>query len=126
VTDLSNYAENQVADALFNNDVGSLPVATVYCKLHLGDPGEDGTGSPAVETDREVVSFGAASGGVSTSDADSSWASVAATETYSHVSLWDAVSAGNCLAYGALTSPKAVNLGDTFTIPSGSLTVTFD
>lgn len=122
MTDLSNWAENELLDAVFNNDVGTLPIATVYVKLHLGDPGEDGTGNAALETTRQAASFGAASGGTSTSDADTTWTSVSNSETYSHISLWDAATLGNCLGYGALTASKAVNAGDTFKIPSGSLT----
>ena len=54
------------------------------------------------------------------------WTSVSTSETYSHISLWDASTAGNCVAKGDLTAPKAVNSGDTFEIPSGSLTVSLD
>jgi hypothetical protein len=51
---------------------------------------------------------------------------VAGTETYSHISIWDDPTAGNCLWTGALTASKAVNAGDTFTIATGSLTVSLD
>ena len=104
MTDFSNYAENRIMNSVFNNTAGDLPITTVYAKLHLGDPGEDGTGSPAVEVTRQAVSFGAASNGVSTSDADTTWTSVSTSETYSHISLWDAATVGNCIAYGSLTA----------------------
>jgi hypothetical protein len=41
-----------------------------------------------------------------------------------HISLWDNLTAGNCLGAGALTASKTLAIGDTFVIPSGSLTVT--
>jgi len=99
-------------------------VTQSYTKLHIGDPGEDGTNNAAAETTRKSTSYGASSGGVITTDADLTWTNVAGSETISHVSQWDASSAGNCLGSGALSASKAVTAGDTFTIPSGSQTVT--
>jgi len=125
---ISNYAENKLLDALVNASTtgGGLPTADPWVKLHIGDPGEDGTANAATETTRKQASFAAASGGSASTNADVSWTNVAATETYSHVSMWDASTAGNCLGTGALTVSKAVNVGDTFTIASGSLTVSLD
>lgn len=121
---IANYAENKILDAVFNNV--SLAVAQPYVKLHTADPGEDGLTAAATETTRKALSVGAAASGVVTSDADLTWTAVAGTETYSHISIWDASTAGNCLWSGALTTPKAVTAGDTFTIPSGSLTASLD
>lgn len=118
----SDYLENAINDAVCNNT--ALQVAQAYVKLHTGDPGETGTSNAAGETTRKAQSFGASSGGVCTSDADITWTNVSTSETYSYVSLWDASTAGNCLGSGALTASKAVVAGDTFVIPSGSLTFT--
>lgn len=116
---LSNYGENAALDALFDG-------ATRYVKLHVGDPGEDCTANAATETDRAAITFGAAASGVSTSDSDADWLGVAADETYSHVSIWDAATAGNPLGYGALNASKAVTTGDNFSLPAGDVTVTAD
>jgi hypothetical protein len=121
---ISNYLENKILDAVGNNV--SLAVAQAYVKLHTADPGEDGTTAPAGNTTRVAVSFAVASAGSMVSDADVNWTSVSTTETYSHISLWDASTAGNCLWTGALTAPKAVTAGDNFTIPTGSLTLSVD
>lgn len=121
---ISNYLENKILDAVGNNV--ALQVAQAYVKLHIGDPGEDGTNNAAAETTRKSISFAAASGGSMASDADAAWTNVAGTETYSHISLWDASSAGNCLWIGALTASKAVSAGDNFTLPSGQVTLTVD
>lgn len=118
----SNYLEDKINDAVCNHT--ALDVTQVYVKLHIGDPGEDGTANAAGETTRKTASFGASSGGVCTSDADIAWTSVSTAETISHISLWDASTGGNCLGSGALTASKVVAIGDTFTIPSGSLTFT--
>jgi hypothetical protein len=125
---IANYAENKLLDAVFNHTTtgGGLPTADVYVKLHTGDPGEDCTSNAATETTRKQASLAAASSGSCVSDADLTWTNVAATETYSHVSIWDASTSGNALWYGALTASKAVNSGDSFTIASGSLTVSLD
>lgn len=121
---ISNYAENKLLDAIFNGT--SYVEADRYVQLHIGDPGETGAGNVAAETTRKSVTSAAASSGTFTSVNDLQWTNVAGTETISHISIWDASTSGNCLWYGALTVSKAVNAGDTFTIATGSLTVSLD
>ncbi len=121
---ISNYAEDAILNAIFNNT--SLAKASRYAKLHTGDPGEAGTNNAAGETTRKSITGAAASSGTFTSVNDLAWTAVSTSETYSHISLWDDPTAGNCLWTGALTASKAVNSGDSFTIPSGSLTVSVD
>lgn len=122
---VSDYLENKLLDLVFNA-TSYAGQATVYVKLHTGDPGEAGTANAAGNTTRQAATFGAASAGSVASDADVTWTGVSTSETYSHVSLWDASTAGNCLWSGALSSSKAVTAGDSFTLPSGSLTVAID
>lgn len=122
---ISNYLETKILDLVFNGTAYSGQ-STVYVKLHTGDPGEDGTANAAAHTTRAAVTFAAASGNTCASDAAATFTSMAANETISHVSLWDASSAGNCLWVGALTASKAVNTGDTFQINSGQLTASID
>lgn len=117
---ISNYAENKLLDTLRNQ---SFAVTTAYVKLHTGDPGEDGTNNAATETTRKAVSWSAASSGSMASSATLSWTNVSTTETYSHWTLWDAATAGNCLWVGALSSSAAVTAGDTFEITSLTLTL---
>jgi hypothetical protein len=101
----------------------TAPVA-FYVKLHLGDPGAAGATSPAANTTRVQATFGTtASGGSITTTTDLNWTSVPNAETYSHVSFWDASSAGNFLGSDDLATPRTVAIGDNFTIPIGSLTV---
>jgi hypothetical protein len=117
---ISNYAELKLLDTLGNT---SFAVATAYIKIHLGDPGEDGTSNAASETTRKLVSWSAASAGSKASSATLTWTSVSATETYTHWSMWDAATAGNCLWSGALSASAAVTAGDTFQITSLTLTL---
>jgi len=117
---ISDYLANELLDAVGNN--GSFAVATVYVQLHVGDPSSNGTANPATETTRKAASFGAASGGVLTSDAAVSWTNIAGSEDATFFTAWDAETAGNFLFSGTITA-NAYSAGDTFTIPSGSLTV---
>src|SRR3954453_9155993 len=113
---------NSWLDALCRSVAYTDPVA-FFVKLHLGDPGAAGATSPAANTTRQSVTFAAASGGSIASSADVVWTSVPNAETYSHVSFWDASSAGTFLGSDDLATPRLVAIGDTFTIASGSLTV---
>lgn len=122
---MSDYLENAIGNALRGGGNGTsyTAPAAVYAKLHTGDPGEAGTSNAAGNTSRQAVEFGAASGGVISLSNTPSWTNVSTTETYSHISLWDNSTAGNCLGAGALTSSVAVTAGDTFTL--SALTYTF-
>ena len=46
------------------------------------------------------------------------------SETYTHVSLWTASTAGTYLGNGALTQSKVVNAGDNFSIAIDDLDIT--
>jgi hypothetical protein len=119
-TGISSYLGNAWLDALGNNT--SFAVTTVYVKLHTGDPGANGTSSPATETTRKSVSFAAASGGSLASDDAVTWTNIAGSEDSTHFTAWDNVSAGNFLFSGTITA-NPYTAGDTFTIASGALTV---
>ena len=79
----------------------------------------------AAETTRKEVRFGAPSGGVlSLSNAPITWSAVAATEIWSYGSLWDHLTAGNCLEGSVpLAIPKAVTAGGTATLTALTWTV---
>lgn len=119
---ISNFLENELLDTL-DGSGSAYSASATYLKLHLGDPGEAGTGSPAANTSRKVVAFNVASGGSKASTATVEWLNVSTTETYTHWSLWDNSTAGNCLWYGALSSSASVTAGDTFEITALTLTL---
>ena len=121
---ISDYLEPKILDAVFNNV--SLVVVSTFVKLHLGDPGEAGTANPAANTTRQAASWANASGGTCTTDAAVTWTNVPNAETYSHISIWDASTAGNHLWNGPLSTPKTVNVGDDFTLPIGDIDITLD
>jgi len=117
-TGLSAYLCNSFLDALGNNT--SYAVTTVFIKLHVGDPGANGTANAATETTRKSASFGAASAGAITSDADITYTNIAGSQDATHFTAHDNVSAGNFLFSGTITG-NAYTAGDTYTISSGNL-----
>lgn len=117
---LSSYLANAFLDALGNNT--SFAVASVYVKLHVGDPSSDGTANAATETTRKAASFSAASSGALASDADITWTNIAGSQDPTYFSAWDNSTAGNFLFSGTI-SGNPYTAGDTYTIPSGSLSV---
>jgi hypothetical protein len=119
---ISNYAENKILDHVTGEAAWTMPT-TVYVKLHTGDPGEAATSNAASETTRKAASWSAASSGSIATNATLEWTNVAATETYTHWSLWDASTSGNALWTGALSSSAAVTAGDTFQITSLTLSL---
>ena len=115
----SSLVRTAMLDAVGN--ATSYSEAAVYVQLHTGDPGAAGTSNVATESTRKQASFAAASAGAITTDAALEWTNVAATETITHVSLWDASSGGNFLGSDDLSSSAALTAGDTFRIPAGDL-----
>jgi len=95
----------------------------VYVKLHTADPGEAATSAAATETTRKVTAWAVAASGAIATSATIEWTNVAATEVYTHWSLWDASTAGNALWTGALSASASVTAGDTFQITSLTLSL---
>jgi len=120
---VSDLVANSVLDAVAR--AVAYSEAGVWVKLHLGDPGAAGTANPAANTTRQQATFGAAATGRAISNTASvEWTSVPNAETYTHVSLWDASTAGNFLGRDDLSAPAAMDVGDTFRIPIGDLDLT--
>lgn len=117
---ISNYAEN----ALLNTINGtSFSVASKYVKLHIGDPTDTGTSNPAANTTRVAVSFTTSTDGSIASGGSLTWSSVPSAETYTHWSVWDSATNGNCLWTGQFSISASVVAGDTFQITSLTLSL---
>ena len=119
---ISNYAELKILEHTTGKTAWTMPT-TVYVKLHLGDAGEDGTANPAVNASRQAAAWAVAASGAIATNATITWTAVSTTETYSHWSLWDNSTAGNCLWTGALSTSAAVTAGDTFQITALTLSL---
>jgi hypothetical protein len=130
----SNYLENKVLDHVLTATSYTAPAAR-YLALFTNTSGsaaanlEAGTLTDEVSTSgtayaREAVTFAAASGGSSATNATVTFdAATANWGTITHVAVMDAETSGNVLFYGAVTTSKTIETGDTFQVSSGNLTV---
>jgi hypothetical protein len=91
----------------------TAPAAT-YIKLHTGDPGAAGTANASAVTTRQSATFSAASAGA-IALSNSPAFTMTTTETISHISVWDASTAGNLLWTATLITSKSVVNTDTLT-----------
>lgn len=96
---------------------------TAYLKLHTGDPGSAGTANASGVTTRNAVTWNAASGGSMTLSSLASY-SMTGSETISHISLWDASTAGTFLESAALTASVPVVNGSVLSFSTLTLSFT--
>jgi len=115
------------ADKLLNT-IGrtgtTFTAGSLYVKLHTADPGATGATAASAVTTRYAGTFSASSAGSMALTAMGGTWSMTATETISHISLWDASTAGNFLWSVALTASKSVVSGDTLSLTSLTLAFT--
>src|SRR3982751_5850755 len=100
----TNYL-NKALDTLGNGASAGTTftaLAGSYLKLHTADPGAAGaTAAAAGSTTRVAVTFAAASAGSKAMNGTAPvWTNGGTSETVSHISLWDASSAGNFILSG--------------------------
>jgi len=107
-TTLANNWLNMLRGTAFTAPAGT------YIKLHTADPGAAGTSNPSAVTTRASATFSAASAGAIALSNSPSF-TMTATETITHISVWDASTAGNFLWSAALTTSKSVVNTDTLT-----------
>jgi len=133
----SNYLEQKILDHVLR--YASAPYTaptTLYIGLFKNTSGNAATNLEAgTLTDevsggsyaRKTVTFGAANSttGVIATNATVTFDEASATwGTITHVAIMDALTSGNVLFWGAVTTSKLIEAGDTFQITSGSLTIT--
>lgn len=132
---ISNYGENLLLNYLLNTSAVTRPTAW-YVQLHMTDPTDTGTAGtqPTIITnDYDRKTMGASAFTTSTTGTNSNVAAVtwtadatAATYVFTHVSIWDAVTAGNCLFTGALAVSETVAAAGTITFAIGKLVASLD
>lgn len=128
----SNYLENKVLDHVLTATAYSAP-ATRYLALFKNTSGNAATNLEAgTLTDeisggsyaRKAVTFAAANSGTSATNATVTFDTATASwGTVTHVAVMDALTSGNVLFWGAVTTPKTIDSGDTFQVSSGNLTI---
>jgi hypothetical protein len=132
VSAASNYLENKILDHVLTATSYSQP--SRFIALFTGNPGEAGSFTNEVSTSgtayaRQAVTFAAASSGSSATNATVTFPTATGNfGTITHVAVvdGDTAGAGNVLFYGAVTTSKTIETGDTFQISSGNLTISLD
>jgi len=127
----SDYWENKILDHIFGKANYTPP--TIYVGLSTADPLDDGsglaepTGNGYARVQTSIADWNVASTGtidntnaITFPEATDSWG------TITHFALFDAATAGNMLAYGALSQSKAIVSGDTAKFDVGDLDVSLD
>jgi hypothetical protein len=123
----SNYLETKVLAHTFSNTAYTSP-STVYVGLFTSSPSEDGSGTEVSGGSyaRQSGAFTTSNNTATTSAAIEFATATASWGTITHIGIYDASSAGNLLAYAALTASKAIASGDVFRIPAGDIDITLD
>lgn len=122
---LSNYLETALLNHAFRGTAYTQP-SGLYLALFTSDPGETGASGEVSGNAYARQSFAGtvtgdtftATGNIDFPAATGSWG------TITHCAIFDAVSGGNMLAGGALTTSRSIGSGDIFR--ESSLTVTLD
>lgn len=118
---LTEYVVNKIVDHAFRG-VTWTPPTTLYLKAHLGNPTDTGLEFPSAVTTRQLATLSVSSGGLTTLTVDVHWTATA-REAWSHVSVWDDVTAGHCVATIPLVDVINVYSGDVLALPALSLQI---
>lgn len=129
----SDYLENELLDHVLGGGDYARPV-TVYVALFTVAPNDTGGGTEVsggsyarASVTNDVTNWPAASGGSKSNGQDITFAQATADwGTVVAFAILDAVTAGNMLYWGDLTTSKAINSGDTAKFATGDITITED
>jgi hypothetical protein len=125
----SNFLETEILDHVFAGAAYTAPT-TLYLALFTAAPGETGGGTEVTTSGtayaRQSVAF-TTTGNTTSNNASVEYSTATATfGTVTHVGVFDAATAGNLMAYAALSSSKTIDTGDVFRVPTGDLDITLD
>lgn len=126
---LTNVAEALMLDWVHAVGTPTRPTSPLKVALYTATPGEaaGGTEVSGGSYARTNVTISAASGGSTANSADVTFPTATASwGVVTHMAIWDSAGTPVMLWYGPLTASKTVDNGDTFRIPSGSLTLALD
>ena len=124
----TNYLENALLDHVLRGVQYPCP-AGIYVALFTAAPGETAGGTEITGGSyaRQGAVFTAAANGQVTNSSDVTFPQATANwGTITHFALLDAISGGNMLYYGALTTSKTINTGDQLKFATGGIAVTED
>ena len=127
----SDYWENKILDHIFGK--GSYTPPTIYVGLSTADPTDSGSGlaEPSgngyARVQTSASDWDDASNGTIENSSDITFTQATGNwGTITHFTLFDAATAGNMLAYGALSQSKSISESDTARFETGDLQVSLD
>lgn len=129
----SDYLENKVLDHVFGGGDYARP-ATVYVALFTSAPSDAGGGTEAsggayarAAVTNNSTNWPAAAGAVKSNGTAITFAQATAPwGNVTHFGVFDALSGGNLLYWGALNTPRSVATGDTPSYAVGQIQFTED
>ena len=125
---LANFSEKKILDHLLKTASYSPPT-TVYLGLSTADPTHDGSGwADPTYTGyaRKAITFAAAgSRAIAQTGAVTFDPCTVGSSTVGWWGIWSAGTGGSLLAYGALSVAKTIVVGNTPSVASGQVTVSF-
>lgn len=135
MSQMSDYFEDAIKEWFRGT---SFPAATgsLYCALFTAAPSDSGGGTEvsgnayarqALSKAAGTWTAGSAGSGQISNTAAITFptATPSAWGTITHFGIFDALTVGNLIIWGALTASKTVNAGDTFQFAAGTLVITF-
>lgn len=122
----SDYLEAKLLDHVLRNTSYTSPT-TVYAALMTATPNDAGGGTEVTGGSyaRQAITFGAASAGSISNSSAVTFSSLPAA-TITHIAVYDALTTGNLLYYGALTSQIVTVADSEVEFAIGDFTVTED
>jgi hypothetical protein len=123
---LTNYLENKLIDHFLGTTSYTMP-ADVYVALFTVAPSDAAGGTEVTGGSyaRQIATFTAASSGATSNDSNIDFTGMPATTTVA-IGIFDALTTGNMLLYGTLTTNKTTDAGDTLRIATGDLDISID
>lgn len=130
----ADYLEDKILDHVLGGGDYTRPT-DVFIALYTTAPGDagggvevSGNGYGRVTVTNNLTNWPASSGGSKSNGASFDFATASGGNwgTIQAFAVLDAISAGNFLYWGTVTTPKDVNDGDTAKFPIGSITITED
>lgn len=123
---LTNYLENKLLDHFLGTTSYTMPTP-VYVALFTAAPGDAGGGTEVTGGSyaRKTATFTAASSGATSNSANIDFTGMPAATTVA-IAIFDAITSGNMLVHGTLTTNKTTDAGDTLRIATGDLDISID
>jgi len=128
------YSENKMLEHLVGKNSFTMPATPFLALFTVAPTAEDGTGGTEASAGNYAritcpgTNWGAAADGAIANSAAVEFAECSGTNwgTINGFALFDAVTVGNMLIWGEITTPKDINIGDTAKFAIGELDVTLD